>query len=63
MKLQTRRCQTDYAQQHADTRLSRAVFVVWRLSTQVGVLRELIAAEEGRYAPVHVGPGPWWEAK
>ena len=63
LKLQTRRCQTDYAQQHADTRLSRAVFVVWRLSTQVGVLRELIAAEEGRYAPVHVGPGPWWEAK
>ena len=63
LKLQTRRCQTDHAQQHADTRLSRAVFVVWRLSTQVGVLRELIAAEEGRYAPVHVGPGPWWEAK
>ena len=63
LKLQTRRCQTDYAQQHADTCLSRAVFVVRRLSTQVGVLRELIAAEEGRYAPVHVGPGPWWEAK
>ena len=63
LKLQTRRCQTDHAQQHDDARLSRAVFVVWRLSTQVGVLRELIAAEEGRYAPVHVGPDPWWEAK
>ena len=58
-----RRCQTAHAEQRANVRVCHTVFAAWRLATQIQVLREQLRVTEARYAPVHVGPDAWWEAR
>lgn len=57
-----RRCHMDHAQRRSNARICHTIFTVWRLSTQIGVLRERCSLVEARHAPVHVGPECWWDA-